>query len=191
GAAAARRRRDRPAPAGHAFPRLRAARGHHHRHASPGIPRLAAEGRRRLPRRAQRDRDRERAGRSRGRARHDLSAQRRLRAACAGTRAFPGQARRKDRRHRHQHHGDRGRIDARFGAAHHRPRPYRGRLADRACRRDPLAAAHRQCRRRASALDPHGLRAARRGLRRRRPAVAARRRRLWIGRRGIMAPLEP
>ena len=36
-------------------------------------------------------------------------------------------------------------------------RPYRGRLADRACRGDALAAAHRARRRRASALDPDGL----------------------------------
>ncbi len=38
-----------------------------------------------------------------------------------------------------------------------RARPYRGRLADRACRGDALAAAHRARRRRASALDPDGL----------------------------------
>ena len=36
-------------------------------------------------------------------------------------------------------------------------RPHRGRLADRACRGDALAAAHRARRRRTSALDPDGL----------------------------------
>ena len=44
-------------------------------------------------------------------------------------------------------------------------RPYRGRLADRARRGDALAAAHRARRRRASALDPDGFRAARHRLR--------------------------
>ena len=63
-----------------------------------------AEGRRRVPRRAQRHRYRKRAGRSGRRPRHHISAQRRLRAACAGPRAFPGRARRQDRGHRHQHH---------------------------------------------------------------------------------------
>ncbi len=40
------------------------------------------------------------------------------------------------------------------GATHHPPRPYRGRLADRACRSDALAAAHRARRCRAPAFDP-------------------------------------
>ena len=55
-----------------------------------------------------------------------------------------------------------------------RARSHRGRLADRACRRDALALAHRARRRHASALDPDGFRAARRGLRgrRRRPRGA-------------------
>ena len=50
-----------------------------------------------------------------------------------------------------------GGTHARLRTALHRPRPYRGRLVDRACRRDALAAAHRARRRRASALDPHGF----------------------------------
>ena len=37
------------------------------------------------------------------------------------------------------------------------PGSHRGRLADRACRGDALAAAHRARRRRASALDPDGI----------------------------------
>ena len=39
-----------------------------------------------------------------GGPRHHLLAQRRLRAACAGSREFSGRARREDRGHRHQHH---------------------------------------------------------------------------------------
>ncbi len=116
-----------------------------------------AERRRRLPRRAQRHRDRKRAGRGRRRARHHLSAQCRLRAACAGSRAFPGRARREDRGHRHQHDGRARAGDARRGELYDPARSHRGRLADRAGRGDPLAAAHRARRRRASALDPDGV----------------------------------
>ena len=132
GAAAARRRRHRPAPARHAFPRLRAARRHRGRHRPAGIPLHRAARRRRLPRRAQRHRDRERAGRGRRRRGRHPSAQCRLRAACAGPRAFPGRARRADRGHRHQH-DDRARAgDAGLGELFDPARPYRGRLADRA-----------------------------------------------------------
>ena len=117
GAAAARRRCHRPPPPRHPFPRLRTARRDRHRDPPAGIPRHAAQGRRRLSRRAQRHRHRERAGRRRRRPRHHLSAQRRLRAACAGSRQLPGRARRQDRGHRHQHHHHPRAGDARRHAA--------------------------------------------------------------------------
>ena len=52
-----------------------------------------------------------------GGAWHHLFAQRRLRAACAGPRAFPGRARRPHRGHRHQHHHRARTGDARLAPA--------------------------------------------------------------------------
>ena len=165
GAAAARRRRDRPPPARHPFPRLRAAWRHRHRHQQARIPCKQLHG-------------------------ADVfldepsvtATENALVAAVAakGTTYLRNAASEphvqdlanflvalgaKHRGHRHQHH-DRARPgDARRSQLLDPARPYRGRLADRACRGDALAAAHRARRRRASALDPDGLRAARHRLR--------------------------
>ena len=148
------------------FLALRAARRHGHRRptGSNSAP-TQAQGRRRLPRRAERHGHRERAdGRGRG-AWHDDSAQRRLRAARAGPRAFPGRARRPHRGHRHQHHHRCTAGDARLRQLHDPARSHRGGLVHRSRRGDAFAAAHRARRRRAPALDPDGLRAARHRLR--------------------------
>src|SRR5882757_7831043 len=157
GVATARWRRHRPAPARYAFPGLRTAGRYRHRDAPAGIPCLKAEGRRRLPRRAQCHRHRERTGRRGRRPWHDLSAQRRLRATCAGPRQLPGRARRQDRGRRYQHHRHPRAVDAWRHALRHPARPYRARLADRARRGDTLAVADRTGWRRASAFDPDGL----------------------------------
>ena len=91
-AAAARRRRHRPAASRHAFPGVRAARRQRHGQRAAAVQGVPPQRRRRLPRRAERDRDRKRADGRGGRPRHHATAQRRLRAACAGPRPFPGGA---------------------------------------------------------------------------------------------------
>ena len=167
GAAAARRRRHRPAPPRHAFPRLRAVGRHRHRDAPARIPRAKLKG-------------------------ADVfldepsvtATENALVAAVAadGTTicATPPPSRMcRTSRISWSRSAPRSRASAptpssctgrrRLAAPRYSIQPDHIEVgsSDRARRGDALAAAHREGRRRASALDPVGLRTARHRLRRR------------------------
>ena len=137
--AAAGRRRDRPAPARPAHPRVRRARrrDRHRRPLRDRAPtRLAA---RRLPRRGERHGDGEhRHGRG-ARAGRDGARQRGVRAARAGPLPLPRLARRADRGHRVERAAHHRRRAAARRRVDDRPGPHRGRAASSAWPRSPAA----------------------------------------------------
>ena len=139
--AAARRRRDRPAAPRYALPGARSS-------SAPTlpprdrlrIPRAAAHGRRRLPRRAQRDRHRERVDGGGGRRGHHRScATPPASRTCRTSRDFLVAMGAKHRGHRHQHAWIEGGPHARRRQLRIGPDHIEVGSLDRARRGDPLA----------------------------------------------------
>ena len=160
--AAARRRRDRPAPARHAHPRLPAARRRDRDHAPlrhAGGPARRAPA---LPRRGERDGHRERRDGGRARGRRDGDRERGLRAARAGSLPLPRLARRRDRRDRLERAPHQRRRAPPRRRAPDRARAHRGRELHRPRGRHRRRHDDRGRRARRPDLDPARVREARR-----------------------------
>ncbi len=153
-------RRHRPAPRGYPLPRPPAARRGVHLRRRLHPQGEEAQGRRRLPRRAERDGHGECPHRRRRGRRYDRPPQCRRRAARAGFGALSRRHGREHRGDRHQHHHHPWRPAPARLHPRDRTRSHRGRLVHRTGRGHAVGDHDREGGRRAPAVHPARLRAA-------------------------------